>query len=136
MKKKKFWLWLLLTLVWVTVIFWHSARTAEESDAVSLGLLAYIQKVLPFMTNHLLRKAGHFAEFAILGWLMTKSFSLCKNFILLKPLAFSLIVALCDETIQLFVPGRSGAVMDVWIDFAGAAVGALLLRLLLEIRKR
>ena len=136
MKKKKLWLWLLLLLAWIGVIFWHSSCTAAKSDAESLGLLVYVRKVLPFMTNHLIRKLGHFTEFAILGWLMTKCFSLCKNFILLKPLAFSLFVALCDETIQLFVPGRSGNIRDVWIDFAGVILGTLLMRLIFEIRKR
>jgi VanZ family protein len=30
-----------------------------------------------------------------------------------------LTVAFLDETIQLFVPGRSGKIVDVWIDLAG-----------------
>ena len=30
-----------------------------------------------------------------------------------------LLTALTDETIQLFVPGRSGQVTDIWIDFSG-----------------
>ena len=35
----------------------------------------------------------------------------------------SLLTALTDETIQLFVPGRSGQVTDVWIDFSGVLTG-------------
>ena len=30
-----------------------------------------------------------------------------------------------DETIQLFVPGRSGQVTDIWIDFSGVMTGLL-----------
>lgn len=34
--------------------------------------------------------------------------------------------AFLDETIQLFVPGRSGQISDVWVDLLGAAVGIVL----------
>ena len=36
-----------------------------------------------------------------------------------------LLTALTDETIQLFVPGRSGQVTDIWIDFSGVMTGLL-----------
>lgn len=45
--------------------------------------------------------------------------------------------ALCDETIQLFVPGRSGRIADVWLDTAGYLTGALLTLLIFRLcRKR
>lgn len=37
-----------------------------------------------------------------------------------------LLVALTDETIQLFVPGRSGQVTDVWLDFLGILAGSVM----------
>ena len=43
------------------------------------------------------------------------------------PLLLGLLTALCDETIQLFVEGRSGQISDVWLDAAGIATGALLI---------
>ena len=136
MKKKSFWIWLMLTVLWIGVIFWHSSRIAESSNAESLGLLYYVQKILPWMTNNLLRKCGHFAEFAVLGFLMTGMFRRLKNFILLKPIACALFVALCDETLQLFVPGRSGNVKDLWIDLGGIVFGSLLLWLFFRLRKK
>lgn len=136
MKKKRFWLWLVLTVLWIGFIFWHSSRDAGQSDGESLGLLYYIQKVLPWMTNNLLRKLAHFGEFAILGALLTGTFYRAKNFILLKPISAGLLCALCDETIQLFVPGRSGNVKDVWIDLSGVVLGTLCMFLLLRLRKR
>ena len=36
-----------------------------------------------------------------------------------KVLFSGLLVAVIDETIQLFPKGRSSSVVDVWIDFAG-----------------
>lgn len=136
MKKKALWIWLLFTALWIGVIFWHSSRVAADSDAESLGLLYYIQKILPWMTNNLLRKCGHFAEFAILGFLLTGTFHSLKNFLLLKPVACALFIALCDETLQLFVPGRSGNVRDLWIDLGGAVCGALVLCLFFRLRKK
>lgn len=47
------------------------------------------------------------------------------------------LAALCDETIQLFVPGRSGQIADVWLDTAGCLTGALLTLLIFRLcRKR
>ena len=134
MKKKAFWIWLTLTVLWIGVIFWHSSRVAADSDAESLGLLYYVQKILPWMTNNILRKCGHFAEFSILGFLLTGLFCRLKNFILLKPIVCGLLVALCDETIQHFVPGRCDRVKDVWIDLAGIVFGALILWLFFRLR--
>lgn len=136
MKKKKFWLWLALTVLWTGLIFWHSSRDAVQSDGESLGLLFYIRKILPWMTNKLLRKLAHFGEFAILGLLLTGTCSNAKHFSLLAPLAFGLFTALCDETIQLFVPGRSGNLRDLWIDFSGVVLGTLFLRLIFRLRNR
>jgi VanZ family protein len=41
-----------------------------------------------------------------------------------------------DETIQLFVDGRSGQVTDVLIDCAGACTGVLLTWLASRVRRR
>ena len=132
MKKKAFWVWLTLTVLWIAVIFWHSSRVAAASDAESLGLLYYVQKIFPWMTNNLLRKCGHFAEFTILGVFMTGMFRHLPNFLLLKPIACAAFISLCDETLQLFIPGRSGNVRDLWIDLGGVVFGALILYLLLR----
>ena len=46
------------------------------------------------------------------------------------PFFIGLMTAVCDETIQLFVPGRSAEVRDVLIDAAGVLLGAALVRIL------
>lgn len=136
MKKPAFWIWLLLTAAWIGVIFWHSSRVAADSDAESLGLLYYVQKLLPWMTNRILRKCGHFTEFAVLGFLMTGTLRYLRNFILLKPIACAGFIALCDETLQLFIPGRSGNVRDIWIDLGGVVFGSLLIYLFFRLRNK
>ena len=136
MKKRRFHIWLLLSCAWLIVIFGHSSMPAATSDAESLGFLAVVQTVFPWMTNHLLRKLGHFTEFAVLGVFVTGAFRNAKNFTLFKPLGLCLFTAVCDETLQLFIAGRSGNVRDIWIDFSGALLGTLLTWLVYKLRKR
>ena len=54
-------------------IFSHSAQPAPVSGAQSRGVMAFVNEVLgswglPGVSEHLLRKAAHFAEFMALGW--------------------------------------------------------------------
>lgn len=134
-KKSKFRIWLLLTLLWLGLIFLHSSMPIDVSYAESGGLLAVVQTVLPWMTHTLLRKLGHFLGFFVLGIFMTGTFRRASHFILLKPLAFTLLTALCDETLQLFVSGRSGRIADIWLDFSGAVCGILITWLIFKLRK-
>lgn len=135
MKNAKFRFWLAFSFLWLALIFAQSCMPAAVSNAESGGILAVVQLALPWMTNGLLRKIGHFSEYAVLGLGLTGAFSHRKNYSFSRPVAAALVAALCDETIQLFVPGRSGRVTDLWIDFAGAVLGILLLRLVYRIRK-
>ena len=41
------------------------------------------------------------------------------------PMLGGLLTALTDETIQIFSPGRSSQVTDVWLDSAGVLAGIL-----------
>lgn len=134
-KKSKFRVWLVLTLLWLGLIFLHSSMPADASNAESSGLLAVVRTVLPWMTHAMLRKVAHFIEFSVLGIFMTGMFRYASRFILLKPLAFTLVTALCDETLQLFVAGRSGRITDIWLDFSGAVCGTLITWLIFKLRK-
>ncbi len=135
MKKSKFRLWLLLSLLWLAVILFHSCMPAGTSNAESQGLLAVVQMLAPWMTHALLRSLAHFFSYLLLGIFVTGACLNTRGFSLLKPLALCQLAALCDETVQLFVPGRAGELKDLWLDFAGALLGTLLLRLLSKLRK-
>ena len=82
------------------------------------------------MTDHVLRKCAHFAEYAVLGALTAAALRTSAHFSWPRALLPGPFAALCDETIQLFVPGRSGQITDVWLDTAGYLTGALLTLLL------
>ena len=74
-----------------------------------------------------LRKIGHFVEFAILGTevaLFVLFFARKLRYGIFS-LIFSPLVALFDETIQIF-SNRGPSITDVWIDTAGfISFGAL-----------
>lgn len=133
----------IITLLWVAVIFSFSLQPADTSSQLSLGvghwliellpeafadkLLSMPQEQLEFL-HTLLRKVGHFAEYLILGVL--SMFTVLQTELRHKKwvaLGFCVLVASVDETIQLFVSGRSGQVSDVVLDLVGALCGILIL---------
>ena len=131
---------IVLAVAWIGVIWGHSLQPAVVSDGESLGLLAILNSFLPFeLTNHIVRKAAHFTEYMILGLLILnvhRSLAEVNPRQLRASLVLSFAVAFIDETIQLFVEGRSGQISDVWLDFAGACTGVLVLYIIMTINKR
>ena len=121
-----------LTAAWLCFIWGNSMLSGTESSQVSGWVGQLIQKIMPFFhldtdTGMLiLRKMGHFSEFAVLGWLLSWLMGMLD-----KPWYLSAIcgaaAASIDETIQLFVPGRHGCVTDVLIDCTGVLTGVALL---------
>ena len=94
------------------------------------------------VTEHLVRKLAHFTEFSVLGveagfifgfYLRERSSNMWSA--LLKAVASCAFAALIDETIQVF-SGRGPAITDVWIDTAGAALGAAIVLLILSLVKK
>jgi VanZ family protein len=88
------------------------------------------------LTDHVVRKTAHFTEYLILGMLGSAA---------LRPWADSahrlgtallcIMVPLVDETIQLFVSGRSGQISDVWLDVAGFSSGFLVILFVYLVRQ-
>lgn len=123
-----------LTLLWVVFIFSNSLRSGEDSSETSGWVLALLQKVFPEITEHFVRKAAHFTEFAVLGVLGTLTFTLLlKRFTGLSGakiaafggylLLFGVAVPLTDETLQYFSVDRGPEVRDVLLDFGGFMTG-------------
>jgi len=133
MKRKKIILGVLIA-VWICLIWGHSMQTATVSESESGKFLEILGKVFPFLLSSdwgmfIVRKSAHFMEYFILGILLCMEFSTYLYGFLNRisiPVLTGLFIAFVDETIQLFVPGRSGEVRDMWIDFAGVALGTLI----------
>ena len=94
-------------------IFSHSAQPAPVSGAQSRGVMAFVNEVLgswdlPGVSEHLLRKAAHFAEFMALGWwafLCARAFSRRAARWLPWLWGAGALCAAADEGIQLLRQG-------------------------------
>ena len=136
---------ILIVFILATIVFiWsNSLQTVSESRARSLGVLAQIKPFLGIfvgagnVTDHLIRKLAHFTEFGALGCELMLLLILRKR-VRKQPVvncAFAaMVVALTDETIQIFT-GRGSQVQDVWLDFAGACAGILLVVIIVDLIK-
>ena len=131
--------WLLLVVVLTAVIFVNSSLPATESGKLSGFVAQFVVQLSQLLditlkgdVEHNIRKLAHFLEFACLGLLWCKTFASFRvsnrtstGYILL----LCLLTAVTDEYIQLFSLGREGKVMDVLLDFSGAACAWLWYRI-------
>ena len=130
----------------------HSCLDAAESTKASSEVVEVSEEVVNTISpgtitpeNHdsfatFIRKAfGHFGLFAISGLLTSLAVYLAFNpmkwskywLLILIALTFGLGMGFLTEGIQLSVPGRSGELKDVLIDFSGYAVGFLIVLLIM-----
>ncbi|RZS93030.1 VanZ family protein [Cuneatibacter caecimuris] len=130
------WIWLALTAGFTCFIFGNSALPGTVSSGNSGFALDILQNVLSFLglpgewlTEHVIRKSAHFAEYAALGLLLSKTWKMWfpESAWRKWPVLFlGLLTPVLDETLQLFVEGRSGQVSDVVLDFSGVLAGCFL----------
>lgn len=123
----------------MVMIFMLSAQTAGESGGVSGGftekLLSFIGISRDDMTEEafmhieaFIRKAAHFCEYAMLGFLaflLLSTYTLKYRWGLLISSGFAMIYAISDEIHQAFVPGRGPQISDVLVDTCGGIFGTL-----------
>ena len=139
----------------MAVIFFFSEESMEESGDRSTGI---VMRIIRFLhpnydeldlvsrleimrdVHHTVRKLAHFAEFGLLGFLLTGLILFVnrrKHWVKPRmewflPTVFCLLYAASDEIHQIF-SNRGASAKDVVIDFAGAVTGILLLRAILGI---
>lgn len=137
MKRKKIWILVLLVLCCLAFIWGNSVLPGDESGKISSGLFDWLIKTFPalkkVLTTHILRKLGHFSEFA--GTAVLASWLFCLTgqkgiHRVTMPMLICLITAVIDETIQIYSPGRASMVTDVWIDLGGACTGIIVFYIL------
>lgn len=130
---KKTHIWHIVLVCYVLFIYFNSMTPAVISSQESGFVLELVQGLLDSMgigalwlTEHIIRKCAHFCEYTVLGILLTQSLNQlpdsgkCR---LLLQLLLSVLLPFVDETIQLFTPGRSGQISDVWLDMSGILFG-------------
>ena len=140
------WGWLAAAAVMVAFIWGNSLVPGTGSSGLSLAVAHAVQAVLdacglPFawVTNFLVRKAAHFTEYAVLGFLIMRGArpgTPARRGAIAAVAAALVLVPAVDETIQLFVPGRSGMVADVLLDMCGGATGSAIAHAWMRLRRR
>ena len=145
MRTRKTWIVIISVIIAATIVFiWgNSLKSRSESQGLSLGVLKLLRPMLDAIfspenvTDHLVRKLAHFTEFGALGAelvLLTILLRRLKWQSIVNCLFAGLVVALTDETIQLF-SARGSQVADVDLDFSGVVAGVLLTLLLYQMIK-
>ena len=121
----------------IVFIFSNSLQIADVSEGASGRVLGILQGILRHLglpgaadplTMHIVRKLAHFCEYTLEGFLLMLCMRVyTRNYIwhISVPLLGGVLTALADETIQIYSPGRSSQVTDVWLDSAGVLAGIL-----------
>ncbi|MBN2794426.1 MAG: VanZ family protein [Clostridia bacterium] len=123
---------MLFVLSIIGAAFYFSAQPASISKLQS-GTILNVFESFGFenITMHFVRKLAHFVLFATLGVAFTFAFSFKFTGIKLATFSYlsATLMAILDETHQMFVPGRGPQVKDVILDSVGALFGIVLMTL-------
>ena len=126
------------------IIFYFSSQNGDESSNLSGGIVRKILYSIGLVDNVevastleiVIRKLAHFSLYFLCG-----IFAMCLmiNYDLSNKcriyLAFfvNLSYSILDEIHQMFVPGRTGKVIDIFIDSLGIICGIIIIYLGLKI---
>ncbi len=122
-------------VAWMVVILWLSSDTgsAERTGRIILPVLRFLfpgASLLQLDAMHaLVRKGGHFIEYAVLTGLWLRAFVVgrgsARRPAAWRAWAIAVAWAMIDEIHQTTVGSRTGSPIDVTVDAAGALAVAL-----------
>ena len=124
----------------MVTIFFFSSDTADSSTKKSDGLIVRVaEKVLGRKLTDkekdsytdkyfkIVRKTAHFTIYFILGFAvisLLREYMIIDKKSVIYTVIFVFLYACSDEIHQLFVPGRSGEILDVFIDTLGGTLSS------------
>ena len=125
---------IILMILTVSFTFYQSSKSKQKSKETSDKVGQIIEPILPSDTpiggyvQDNIRKIAHFVEFFALGAEVAIYVLLFMPKLkwMLHSVAIAPVVAMLDETIQIF-SDRGSAVLDVWIDVLGYCAAAILI---------
>lgn len=142
-----------LAILMMLLIFLFSSNEGDDSENMSYAVGRLLcsffvsdfdelteerQNDIAGKIDYPIRKTAHMFEYALLSLFlagaMIKDFKVLKIKKFLPVIAVGIVYAASDEIHQLFVPGRSGRVFDVFVDTLGMILALLALRLVCHIR--
>ena len=132
------------------IIFGFSSQDGEESGGISSRVTEFIleksntyknieenrQDEIFERTEKIIRKIAHFSIYALVGFLLmglVSTFKLKEKNRILISLILGVLYATSDEIHQLFSPGRSAQITDVYIDTLGVLVGIFVILLFIKV---
>ncbi len=148
--KKKIIIGLILTILWMAVIFAFSSRSSGELDLKNNVIVTTIAHIVNSNFDSLeelkqeeilsnvafyVSKTAHYIEYAILAFFLFYALAFVKKY----GIRYTLIVviaclyAISDEFHQKFSGGRTPRVQDVMIDTLGALTMVLVIEFILTI---
>ena len=136
----------LLIIIWMILIFYFSNQPANNSSKQSKGIIIKgittvtkivnknisnqeLNKII-YIVEKPVRKAAHIFLYFVLAILVTwllKSYNLTYNQIFLYSILICVLYSCSDEIHQLFISGRSGSIVDVFIDNLGSYLGIFII---------
>ena len=139
---KKIFIWILVVL-WMGVIFYFSSMDSDASTDKSRGIITSTKIIEKYeekkteeekeeilkTTDIIVRKIAHGFEYltlSILVCFLVSEYSLNIKKILIISIIVCLLYSISDEIHQLYVPGRSCELMDVFIDNIGVSLGLII----------
>ena len=126
-------------IAWLAFISFASSASFSASNTSSFigPLLKWLfpdaaEQTLIFM-HFLVRKSGHFLEYAILGFLSGRAFSNSPKQSVRKrwfgiSAVLIIVYALVDELHQSFVPSRTASLSDSLVDISGGMTALMIFR--------
>ena len=129
-----------LILIWMITVFIFSNEKATESKVTSRKVtIAIVQAIsgkdisdnekLLVSVDKIVRKLAHYTLYTVGGVLIISfayTMDKTKKEKILYSIAFGVCFVITDEVHQLFVPGRTGRLLDVGIDTLGIITGILI----------
>ena len=129
----------ILVFACMGVIFYMSSQPANESQAMSDGLLQKIMDLFHIeISSFIIRKAAHMTEFLGLALLLFNSIYATSETKFTPYIAWGVtfLYAISDEVHQIFVECRACQFRDMLIDGTGAILGVLIGLIILIIYKK
>jgi len=140
-----------LLIFWMIVIFMLSHQTSDVSGGASGSIiydtLSFICSIFDFNIANLtgfieiihepIREVMHALEYLILAILAMNALhqsGVDKN-ILLYSILFCFIYSIFDEVHQIFIPGRTFQILDLFMDFIGYMLGGFIANIFIKKNK-
>jgi VanZ family protein len=124
---------LILLIIWIIIIFLLSNQSGSVSTNESDIIVNSINNILN-INEHLLviivRKLAHIIEYFILYLLTYNCFKEYGIKYKYASIIFCIFCGLIDEVHQLFINGRSGQIIDVFVDLIGIIIGYIIIEVI------